>query len=165
MGKNKIEYDLERKPFVGEFKFGSWTFSLVSIHLICATGKKKDMKKEKNEQECRILPTIATIAKITQEQDVILLGDFNCIPPARILKKVGYVSLFRENEYTNTVNNKCFDNILIHSSLSISHYDTHGVADIEVGTEGDPRIILQKKKDVSDHCPIFADFAIKEQIL
>ena len=156
MEKNQIEYDLERKPFVGEFKLGSWTFSLVSIHLICPTGKNKRMKKEKNEQECRILPTIATIAKITQEQDVILLGDFNCIPPASILKKVEYVSLFHENEYTNTVNNKCFDNILIHSSLSISHYDAHCVADIKVGTEGD---ILQKKKEVSDHRPIFADFS------
>ena len=152
--KTQLSYETQvSTQLCGSSKFityyGLWTFSLVSIHLICATGKKK-MKKKKNEQECRILPTLATMAKITQEQDVILLGDFNCIPPASILEKVGYpvipdikfppslarhracviepsvgyVGLFHENEYTNTVKNKCFDNILIHSSLSINHYDT-----------------------------------------
>ena len=158
MGKNKIEYKLERKPFVGEFKFGSWNFSLVSFHLFCATGRSKGKKKKEiNEHECNILPTIATIAKITQKQDVILLGDFNCIPPASILKKVGYVSLFKNKKYTNTAKNKCFDNILIHSSLWIN-YDQHSVADIKVCTEKNPSFFQAMRQNVSDHCPIFADF-------
>ena len=137
-----------------------WREKRVQVWLVDLFYSKHSFKKmKKNKQECRILPIIATIAKITQEQDVILLGDFNCIPPASIIKKkVGYVSLFHENEYTNTVNNKCFDNILIHSSLRIKHYCTHSVADIEVCTEGDPKSIQKKRKKVSDHRPILADF-------
>ena len=64
-----------------------------------------------------MLPLVITTTKIMQEQDVVLLGDFNCIPPARVLEKVGYESLFH-----NTTQNECFDDILIHSDLRIISY-------------------------------------------
>ena len=136
----QIEQASNRKYFVGEFQVGKWTFSLVSIHLV----------KDIIDQECCMLPLVITIAKIMQEQDVVLLGDFNCILPARVLGKVGYESLFH-----NTAQSECFDDILIHSDLRIISYVQHKMAHIK-GPKS--RRLLEDIAIVSDHFPIYADF-------
>ena len=136
----QIEHISYRKYFVGEFHVGRWTFSLVSIHLA----------KDIIDQECHMLPLVITAAKIMQEQDVVLLGDFNCIPPDRVLGKVGYESLFH-----NTAQSECFDDILIHSDLRIISYVQHKMAHIK-GPKS--RRLLEDIAIVSDHFPIYADF-------
>ena len=141
--------DFANKPCLGIFSISDWMFALLNFHLKPRSSKKKIQ----SDNEIGLLMDACTTAKTICEkkvskENIILLGDFNNIP--QNVKEHGYVNTFGFQEYTNTKKDDTYDNIIVHHTLK-QYCMGHGVSEIVTKKTTSPT-------DVSDHCPIWADF-------
>jgi deoxyribonuclease-1-like protein len=145
----------EREPYVARFKArgGAFDFALIDIHT----------KPEDATAEISYLPTVISQAVTTTgEPDVICLGDFNA--DGSYYDESAYSSVFPSSTYNWLIANTV-DTTIAASSNTYDRIVTLNASDEDfTGSAGvfrfDQELQLDglAPGDVSDHCPIWAEF-------
>ena len=145
-----------REPFYATFKSGNFDFTLITIHVIY--GKSKAERK----QEVRELGVVYNKIQDedSNEQDVILLGDFN-LPPTdaafNLLKTIStMIFLIKPPAKTTITDRSLFDNFWFQKKYVREFTEEYGIDKFdEVMFNNNDKIA---KKIVSDHRPVWAKF-------
>ncbi len=145
----------DRRPAVATFKAGAFDFTLVTVHLWY--GDKANNPRRR--QEAAALARIAAdLAARGPERDVVVLGDFNEMRAngnLHLFEAQGWARLNREA--TNLGSNEVYDNVLIDPRRTAEYAGQVGVVRFdETLFAGDDK---RASADVSDHRPVWADFA------
>lgn len=151
---------LHREPLVATFRARevnpdeAFTFTLVTIHTDPSPGIV--------EQELDALAEVYRVVRRSSrgEDDIILLGDFNA--DDRHLGRLGQLPGIHPliaGVWTNTRQNKQYDNILIHQASTTEYAGRSGVFDIM------RRYNLSQEQalEVSDHFPVWGEFSVYER--
>ncbi len=139
----------------------NWRFKLVNFHL--RPRDKKDNRIQNDREVAELTQFVNT--PLNDAGDLILLGDFNCIPNNAELASRGYSNTFSVREYTNTKLFATYDNIIIPHKLHPRCVDhgicgtsfrrrRHSIAGERYTIEGADSVV-----GISDHLPIWADFS------
>lgn len=145
----------EREPIIARFRSDDFDFTVVGCHI-----KPTDAKRELGH-----LATAARriLAAQPEEQDVILLGDFNA--DGTYLDETTLTNLFPTDEFTIVI-----DNNMVTTTKSKNTYDriilTGGLDHEYIAGSAQPFDFAdefqldddQLVTDVSDHLPVFAEF-------
>lgn len=148
---------MHREPFVGWFRARgppperAFTFSLVNVHT-------------DPDEVAPELKALAAVFKAVRddgrgEDDVILLGDFNT--DSQHLGALGQISGLVSaisGTPTNTARTKEYDNLIFHGQATREFTGRGGVFD----TMREFNLTLEAAQEVSDHCPVWAEFRIEE---
>lgn len=146
---------LHREPLVGWFRARAgnpgFTFSLVNVHT----------DPDEVDRELDVLDDVfyAVRDDSRQEDDVIMLGDFNANDTH--LGQLGQIpGLVRVvmNAPTNTRGTAQYDNILFHQTATTEFLARGGVFDFMRHYN----LSLQQALAVSDHLPVWAEFSVHE---
>jgi len=149
---------LHREPLVATFRTRgvdpdqAFTFTLINIHT------DPDVAAE----EVDVLAEVYRVVRRSSrgEDDVILLGDFNV--DDRHLGRLGElpgVYPLISGVWTNTRQNKQYDNLVIHQPSTTEYAGRSGVFDFMRVLNLNQSQALQ----VSDHFPVWAEFSIYER--
>ncbi len=151
---------LHREPLVGRFVVRSnltnrpWTFSLVNLHTDPDVAVQEVTSMGGIMREIRNWEFASA-----QEDDCILLGDFNAAPPKMgALQTVGGVYPLISNQPTNVRETEIYDNILIEPNLTSEYTRRAGVLSLA-------KLFKLSMKDalkLSDHNPVWAEFSVEE---
>jgi len=149
---------LHREPHVATFRTKevhpdeAFTFTLVNIHT-----DPDDVPEE--------LSALAEVYRVVRrssrgEDDIILLGDFNT--DDRRLGRLGqlpgiYPLITRV--WTNTRQNKQYDNLIMHRPSTTEYAGRSGVFDVMRRYN----LNQQQALEVSDHFPVWAEFSVYER--
>ena len=149
---------LHRPPLVATFRTRqvhpdeAFTFTLVNIHT-------------DPDEVSRELSALAEVYRVVRrssrgEDDIILLGDFNT--DDRNLGRLGQLpSIFPliAGVWTNTRQNRQYDNLIIHQPSTTEYSGRSGVFDVM------RRYNLSQNQalEVSDHFPVWAEFSVYER--
>jgi endonuclease/exonuclease/phosphatase family metal-dependent hydrolase len=148
---------LHREPYVATFATRvnpdeAFTFTLINVHT--------DPDEIKTE-----LPALAEVYRVVRraggdEDDVIMLGDFNADDAhlGRLGQIPGITPLIR-GVFTNTRQNKLFDNLLIHQASTTEYIGESSVFDVTRKFN----LALAQAEQVSDHFPVYAKFSAYER--
>ena len=148
---------LHREPFCGRFQTITrggqpFSFTLINIHT----------DPDEIGHELDVLADVYRSVRQFEypEDDVMLLGDLNAPPTG--LKSLGQIPdlvPIIQNVFTNTVQTKTLDNILVDRVHTREFTGRAGIIDLE------KMFGLQKNdaKRISDHVPVWAEFTIIEQ--
>ncbi|MCY2973753.1 MAG: endonuclease/exonuclease/phosphatase family protein [Planctomycetota bacterium] len=153
---------LHREPLIGRFVVRSnltnrpWTFSLVNLHT------DPDVAVQEVNSMGGIMREIRNWEFASaQEDDCILLGDFNAAPPKMgALQSVGGVYPLISNQPTNVRETELYDNILIEPNLTSEFTRRAGVLSLA-------KLFGLSMKDalrLSDHNPVWAEFSVEERV-
>ncbi|MFK7735453.1 MAG: endonuclease/exonuclease/phosphatase family protein [Pirellulaceae bacterium] len=146
---------LHREPFVGRFAAlgpNGFRFTLINIHT------------DPDEIDTELDVLADTYRQVREfeypEDDVILLGDFN-EEPGKLMKleQIPFFASLIVGADTNTRGGRTIDNIMIDRQSTVEFTGRAGVVSLERAFQ-----ITQKEAlSVSDHLPVWAEFAIQEQ--
>lgn len=147
---------MHRPPFVALFRArkpnpqDAFTFILANVHT--------DPDHAVAETDAMQLVLEAILHDGRNEDDVILLGDFNTSNKklGRLGQVKGIVDVLRD-EPTNTLGDKQYDHILFLQSAT-REFLRGGVFD----TVREFNLSLEKAKEISDHLPVWAEFSVYE---
>ncbi len=153
---------LSREPLVASFMTRgaspaispdeAFTFILVAVHTVPTEAAA----------EIDALSEVYRVVRRASrgEDDVIMLGDFNADDRhlGRLGQIPGVTPLIR-NVFTNTLQNKLFDNIVIHQPSTTEYAGRSNVFKL---TE-QFRITPDQAAQVSDHFPVWAEFSAYER--
>ncbi len=151
---------LHREPLVATFRARqanpdeAFTFTLINTHT--------DPSSKVLQHELDALAEVYRVVRRSSrgEDDIILLGDFNA--DDRHMRRLGElpgIYPLISGVWTNTRQNKQYDNILIHQASTTEYAGRSGVLDVM-------RLynLTQKQAlEVSDHFPVWAEFSIYER--
>jgi len=151
---------LHREPLVATFRARevepdlAFTFTLVTIHTDPSPGVV--------EQELDALAEVYRVVRRSSrgEDDIILLGDFNA--DDRHLGRLGQlpgISPLIAGVWTNTRQNREYDNIIIHQPSTTEYAGRSGVFDVIRRYN----LTQQQALEVSDHFPVWAEFSVYER--
>lgn len=150
---------LHREPLVGWFRARgapadqAFTFSLINIHT----------DPDEVDQEINVLDDVFRAVRDDgrQEDDTILLGDFNA--DDRLFGELSRIAhglaVIPANVPTNTLGTKCYDNIFFDRTATTEYTGRSGVFDFL--HEG-MNLSMETAQAVSDHKPVWAEFSIFE---
>ncbi len=148
---------LHREPLVATFRTRvdldrAFTFTLVNMHT----------DPDIAQQEMDVLAQVYKVVRRSSrgEDDIILLGDFNV--DDRHLGRLGQIpgmSPLIAGVWTNTRQNRQYDNLLIHQPSTTEYSGRSGVFDFMRFKN----LSLQQALKVSDHFPVWAEFSIYER--
>ena len=149
---------LHREPLVATFRTRgvdpdqAFTFTLVNMHT----------DPDIAVQEMDVLAEVYKVVRRSSqgEDDIILLGDFNV--DDRHLGRLGQVPGMLPliaGVWTNTRQNKQYDNLIIHQQSTTEYAGRSGVFDFMRFKN----LSLQQALQVSDHFPVWAEFSIYER--
>jgi len=149
---------LHREPLVATFRARevnpdeAFTFTLVTTHT----------DPDVVEQELGALAEVYRVVRRSSrgEDDIILLGDFNA--DDRHLGRLGElpgISPLIAGVWTNTRQNKQYDNIVIHQPSTTEYAGRSGVFDVMRRYN----LTQQQALEVSDHFPVWAEFSVYER--
>jgi deoxyribonuclease-1-like protein len=152
---------LHREPLVGRFVVRSnltnrpWTFSLVNLHT------DPDVAVQEVNSMGGIMREIRNWEFASaQEDDCILLGDFNAAPAKMgALQSVGGVYPLISNQPTNVRDTELYDNILLEPNFTSEYTGRSGVLSLA-------KLFGLTIKDalrLSDHNPVWAEFSVDER--
>jgi len=144
-----------REPFFAKFKAENFDFYVISIHAVYGDSITK------RRAEALLLDDIyLTVQNLNDENDIILLGDFNLSPDDK-----GFVELLEipDMMYLNgsiptSIKDKLYDNIFFQSNYTKEFTGKFGVVKFDEVMFGndDKKASLM----VSDHRPLWAEFDI-----
>ena len=152
---------LHREPLIGRFVVRTsltnrpWSFSLVDLHTdpdeaVAEVNAMGSIMREIRNYE------FAT----GQEDDVILLGDFNAAPAKMgSLQTLAHVRPLIANQPTNVKETELYDNLLIDPSTTSEFTGSAGVLKLRE-LFGIPMADALK---LSDHNPVWAEFRVDER--
>ncbi len=149
---------LHREPLVATFRARgvdpdqAFTFTLVNMHT----------DPDIAIQEMDVLAEVYKVVRRSSrgEDDIIMLGDFNVDDRhlGRLGQLPGMLPLIA-GVWTNTRQNKQYDNLLIHQPSTTEYSGRSGVFDFMRFKN----LSLQQALQVSDHFPVWAEFSIYER--
>lgn len=148
---------LERRPFVGRFTAGGFDVTLVNVHLY-----RSDLARRRNE--ARTVAGVLYDADVpagSGERDVVVLGDFNTTS-----RRAGSLAPFEQrgwtaaiDEPTNLNGDDVLDN-LVFDADELSEWTGHaGVVKFDETRFANED--AKARSAVSDHRPVWADFATR----
>lgn len=141
-----------RTPYAGHFRAGGFDFMLITVHLSWG-----DVDRRRRETQA-LAQFAYTLAAGGPEKDIIVLGDFN------EQRSRGFLSAFEAQGWkrlnhrpTNLSSTEVYDNLLIDPRYTREYFGQSGLVlfDEELFPNDDKRAA----DDVSDHRPVWADFA------
>ncbi len=144
-----------REPFFAKFKAGNFDFHVISIHIIWG-----DSITERRAEALLLDDVYLSGQNMNEENDVILLGDFNLSPTDK-----GFVELLEipdmiyvNEKLTTSIKDKLYDNIFFQSNYTKEFTGNYGVIkfDEQIFGNDDKKARLM----VSDHRPLFAEFDV-----
>jgi endonuclease/exonuclease/phosphatase family metal-dependent hydrolase len=148
---------ISREPYVATFATrappdSAFTFTLINVHT--------DPDVVRTE-----LDALAEVYRVVRragvdEDDVIMLGDFNAddMNLGRLGQIPGIWPLIR-GVFTNTKQNKLYDNIIMHQPSTTEFAGTSKVFDIV----REFNMTTYQAEAVSDHFPVWAEFSVYER--
>ncbi len=149
---------MHREPFVAQFRVrgpahqDAFTFTLVNVH----TDPDLVIK------EINVLDNVYRAVRDDglDEDDVILLGDFNVDDQhfGELAEIRGMVCVIH-NEKTNTAQTAQYDNLVFNELTTTEYTGRHGVFDFS----REYKLTKEQAMEVSDHFPVWAEFSIYEQ--
>jgi len=149
---------LHREPLVATFRTRgvdsdqAFTFTLVNMHT----------DPDIAEQEMDVLAEVYKVVRRSSrgEDDIIMLGDFNVDDRhlGRLGQLPGMLPLIA-GVWTNTRQNKQYDNLIIHKPSTTEYSGNSGVFDFMRFKN----LSLDQALQVSDHFPVWAEFSIYER--
>lgn len=151
---------LHREPLVATFicveahPDEAFSFTLVNIHT--------DPSREVLGPELDALAEVYRVVRRAggNEDDVILLGDFNCDDRGmRRLGKIPGIHPLISGVWTNTRQNKQYDNIVVHQPSTTEYNGHSGVFDMMRHYN----LSQERALKISDHFPVWAEFSIYER--
>jgi endonuclease/exonuclease/phosphatase family metal-dependent hydrolase len=151
---------LHREPLIARFVVRTpltvrpWTFSLVNLHT------DPDEATQEVEAMAGIMREIRNYELISgQEDDVILLGDFNA-PPAKMINLQAQAGMrpLIVNQPTNVKGTEIYDNLLIDPIANAEFTNHSGVLSLQEFFG----ITLNEALKLSDHNPVWAEFLVEE---
>lgn len=148
---------LHREPLVARFRVRTapselgFTFSLVDIHT--------DHDETKTELDALADVYLGVQRNGSGEDDVILLGDLN-VDEYHLgnLGRIPNIAHAISGVTTNTRRNKMYDNIVFDQSRTTEYTRRSGVVDL-MSTFN---LTEAQALEVSDHCPVWAEFSVFE---
>ncbi len=154
--------DFIREPFVASFKSGQFDFTLVSAHFIF--GKKVSERRGEAEAIAGVFRQIQN--KDANENDVILMGDFN-LPPDdkgwKEMKKVEEIIWLIKPPAKTTIGTKTmsslYDNIWFQSGCLTEFTGVSGTYEFMHDLIDDENVYEVARSLVSDHVPVWGEFA------
>jgi len=151
---------LHREPLVATFRTRgvdpdqAFTFTLINM--------RTDTDPDIAIQEMDVLAEVYRVVRRSSrgEDDIILLGDFNVDDRhlGRLGQLPGMLPLIA-GVWTNTRQNKQYDNLIIHQPSTTEYSGRSGVFDFMRFKN----LSLQQAIQVSDHFPVWAEFSIYER--
>lgn len=151
---------LHREPLVASFRTRgvnpdeAFTFTLINVHT--------DPSPEVLQEELDALSEVYRVVRRAgqDEDDVIMLGDFNADDQhlGRLGQIPGVTPTIR-GVYTNSRQNKLYDNIIIHQPSTTEYAGRSGVYDLMKQFN----LTLAQVEQVSDHFPVWAEFSVYER--
>ena len=146
-----------REPYYATFQAGQFDFTLLTIHALYKSKNAPERKKEFNAL-AKVYQSI--LEQDPQEQDLILVGDFNDSPdnprftPLNTIP--GITCLFQPPVKTTIKDVSLYDNILFQPAAVTEFTGEDGIMKFD---ETDfNKNYAAAKKDVSDHRPVWAVF-------
>lgn len=149
---------LHREPLVATFRTRgvdpdqAFTFTLINMHT----------DPDIAVQEMDVLAEVYKVVRRSSrgEDDIILLGDFNVDDRhlGRLGQLPGMLPLIA-GVWTNTRQNKQYDNLIIHQPSTTEYAGNSGVFDFMRFKN----LRLEQAIQVSDHFPVWAEFSIYER--
>ena len=148
---------LHREPLVATFRTRvnpdqAFTFTLINMHT----------DPDIVQKEMDVLADVYRVVRRSGrgEDDIILLGDFNADDRqlGRLGRQPGILPLIA-GVWTNTRQNKQYDNIIIHQPSTTEYAGRSGVLDFMRLKN----LNLQQALQVSDHFPVWAEFSVYER--
>lgn len=149
---------LHREPLVATFattikpSTDAFTFTLINVH---------------TDPTPNVLPieleALAEVYRVVRraggnEDDVIMLGDFNASDQKMAVTRIGKIPdlrpLLSAGAFSNTRQNQLYDNLLIHAPSTTEYLGRSGVFDIAKAFN----LQLSEAEMVSDHFPVWAEF-------
>jgi endonuclease/exonuclease/phosphatase family metal-dependent hydrolase len=152
---------LHREPLIGRFVVRTsrtntpWTFSLVNLHT------DPDVADREVDAMAGIMREIRNFElSSAQEDDVILLGDFNAGPQkfGKIQTQAGLIPLI-SNQPTNVRGSEIYDNLLIDPSTNAEYTGHAGVLSLTDYFQ----LSVNEALKLSDHNPVWAEFLVEER--
>ena len=142
--------EIDREPFLADFKYKGKVFTLVSFHAIT-----KKMQPETEIKYFKFLPDLYPT------KNLMFLGDFNCPETHSVfnpLKKMGYKSAF-QNQKT-TLRQKCFNDDCLASEFDNFFYKSDKIQVLKTTVIHFYRKFQNVKlaKKLSDHIPLVMTF-------
>ena len=141
-----------REPFIARFIAGSFDCVIISIHVLW--GDSKAQRRE----EIRLLDDVLAAVEraMTDERDILLVGDFNFDSADEGWEITGYVPLLGPALKTTISDSGCYDNIWIHPHASVEFAGGLEVYRFDEELfDGDDRAASLA---VSDHRPVSVRF-------
>jgi endonuclease/exonuclease/phosphatase family metal-dependent hydrolase len=149
---------LHREPLVASFRTRgvnpdeAFTFTLVNVHT--------DPHHVSDELDA-LAEAYRVIRRAGREEDdVIMLGDFNADDShlGRLGQIPGVTPVVR-GVFTNTRQNRLYDNLIIHQPSTTEYAGRSGVFDVMRQFN----LTLAQAEQVSDHFPVWAEFSVYER--
>ena len=148
---------LAREPLVASFRTRgvspeeAFTFTLIHVHT------DPDIAQQEIDA---LSEAYRAIRRAGQEDDVIMLGDFNADNRhlGRLTQIPGMTPLI-QGVYTNTRQNALYDNLVMHQPSTTEYAGRSGVFDVVRRFD----LRLDQAEQVSDHFPVWAEFSVYER--
>ncbi len=149
---------IHREPLVATFRARgvdpneAFTFSLVNVHT------DPDQVPEEMDAMAEVYRVVRRSSQ--GEDDIIMLGDFNT-DDRRLyrLGKIPGIYPLVVGTWTNTRQNKQYDNLIIHRPSTTEYTGRSGVFDVVRHWN----LTEQQALQISDHFPIWAEFSVYER--
>lgn len=148
---------LHREPFVAQFRVRgppleqAFTFTLVNVHV----------DPDEVEAELTVMADLLRAVRDDgeQEDDVLLVGDFNASAEAirRLVRLPGLASAGPERP-TNTRGTHQYDHLLLHQPSTVEFTGRSGVFDYF----REFNLTAEEALEISDHLPVWAEFLVIE---
>lgn len=150
---------MHREPLVALFRargpapYNAFTFVLVDVHT----------DPDETDEELDALADVYHAVRKASggEDDIIILGDLNV--DDKHLGRLGKIPGIRPivtRVFTNTRQNKLYDNIVVHQPSTAEFTGRWGVFDVRQLTN--PPLTLDQALQLSDHLPVWAEFSAYE---
>jgi deoxyribonuclease-1-like protein len=148
---------ISREPHVARFATlappeSAFTFTLINVHT------DPDIMRTELDALAEVYRVVRRAG--VDEDDVIMLGDFNAddVNLGRLGQIPGIWPLIR-GVFTNTRQNKLYDNIIMHQPSTTEYAGKSGVFDVVRQFN----MTTQQAEAVSDHFPVWAEFSVYER--
>jgi endonuclease/exonuclease/phosphatase family metal-dependent hydrolase len=160
VGTDGMQDLLHREPYVARFvvnlpaRDNPFRFTMMNMHT------DPDVVDQELDVLANVFVAVRNYEYSIGEDDLILAGDLNASPRqfGRLGQITDVVPIIQEGAYTNVIQTKLYDNLLIDSQMTREFTGRHGVLNLQQFFS----LSLSDAKRLSDHYPVWAEFTVQE---
>ena len=158
--------DFTRDPYWITFSAGKFDFTVIAVHIYSGGDSKTSIKRRRKEIRALAKVYKAVQRSDDQEQDILLVGDFNMAPiddsfdPLRKDKDYGVVPLFEidKGDVSNlAATPMLYDNIFFEEKYLAHEYLDNAIDKLQLTLFYGDRVMARQ---ISNHLPVTAEFRI-----